>query len=179
MEKFLTIFNTNFLRWSLFSTRPKIAVVAGTFDHLHIGHKLMISKAFEIADHVIIGIMRDDAISELHKICRRNVEPLEKRVSKLTVYVRKLLSKYGNKTYEIAKIQGPYDVVLERKDIDYIIVSDETLPRAVMINVLRRKKGLNMLKIIVIPIVRDSNGRPISAHRFRTGELPYNSNVGV
>ncbi len=139
----------------------------------------MVSKAFEIADHVIIGIMRDNAINKLHKICRRNVESLEKRTSNLTVYVRKLLSKYKNKTYEIVKICGPYDVVLERKDIDYIIVSDETLPRAVMINVLRRKKGLNLIKIIVVPIVRDSNGRPISAHRFRTGELPYNSNIGV
>lgn len=132
----------------------------------------MVSKAFEIADHVIIGIMRDDALSKLHKICRRNIESLEERTSKLIAYVRELLKKYGNKTYEIRKIQGPYDIVLERKDIDYIIVSDETLPRAVMINVLRREKGLNTLKIIVIPMVRDSSGRPISAHRFRTGELP-------
>lgn len=131
----------------------------------------MVSKAFEIADHVIIGIMRDDALSKLHKICRRNIESLEERTSKLIAYIGELLKKYGNKTYEIRKIQGPYDIVLERKDIDYIIVSDETLPRAVMINVLRRRKGLNTLKIIVIPMVRDSSGRPISAHRFRTGEL--------
>jgi len=153
--------------------KGKVAVVAGTFDHLHSGHKLMISKAFEIADHVIIGVVRDEALAKLDKICREGIQPYDIRVLNVVSFVDQvILKKYPKKTYEVIGICGPYDVVLEEnRKIDYIVVSDETLPRAIMINILREKKGLNKLKIVVVPIVKDLHGRPISSHRFRTGEL--------
>ncbi len=131
----------------------------------------MISKAFEVADHVIIGVMKDDALEKLHKICRENVEPYERRVKKLLTYVSELLNIYTNKTFKIVSISGPYDIVLEENNIDYIIVSDETLPRAVMINILRRQKRMKEIKVIIVPIVKDIQGRPISSHRFRIGEI--------
>ncbi len=133
----------------------------------------MLSKAFEIAEHVIIGIVRDEALTKLDKICREAIQPYDIRILNVTSYVDNvILKKFPNRTYEVVGIFGPYDVVLEEKrKIDYIVVSDETLPRAVMINVLREKKGLNSLEIVVIPMVKDQYGRPISAHRFRTGEL--------
>ncbi|RLG73784.1 MAG: hypothetical protein DRO08_01175 [Thermoprotei archaeon] len=131
----------------------------------------MISKAFEVADHVIIGVMKDNALEKLHKICRENVEPYERRVKKLLTYVSELLNIYTNKTFKIVSISGPYDIVLEKNNIDYIIVSDETLPRAVMINILRRQKKMKEIKVIIVPIVKDIQGRPISSHRFRVGEI--------
>ena len=131
----------------------------------------MISKAFEVADHVIIGVMKDDALEKLHKICRENVEPYERRVKKLLTYVSELLNIYTNKTFKIVSISGPYDIVLKENNIDYIIVSDETLPRAVMINILRRQKRMKEIKVIIVPIVKDIQGRPISSHRFRIGEI--------
>jgi len=131
----------------------------------------MISKAFEVADHVIIGVMKDNALEKLHKICRENVEPYERRVKKLLTYISELLNIYTNKTFKIVSISGPYDIVLEENNIDYIIVSDETLPRAVMINILRRQKRMKEIKAIIVPIVKDIQGRPISSHRFRIGEI--------
>jgi len=131
----------------------------------------MISKAFEVADHVIIGVMKDNALEKLHKICRENVEPYERRVKKLLTYISGLLNIYTNKTFKIVSISGPYDIVLEENNIDYIIVSDETLPRAVMINILRRQKRMKEIKVIIVPIVKDIQGRPISSHRFRIGEI--------
>jgi len=82
-----------------------------------------------------------------------------------------LLNIYTNKTFKIVSISGPYDIVLEKNNIDYIIVSDETLPRAVMINILRRQKKMKEIKVIIVPIVKDIQGRPISSHRFRVGEI--------
>jgi len=131
----------------------------------------MISKAFEVADHVIIGVMKDNALEKLHKICREKVEPYERRVKKLLTYVSELLNIYTNKTFKIVSISGPYDIVLKENNIDYIIVSDETLPRAVMINILRRQKRMKEIKVIIVPIVKDIQGRPISSHRFRIGEI--------
>ena len=131
----------------------------------------MISKAFEVADHVIIGVMKDNALEKLHKICRENIEPYERRVKKLLTYISELLNIYTNKTFKIVSISGPYDIVLEENNIDYIIVSDETLPRAVMINILRRQKRMKEIKAIIVPIVKDIQGRPISSHRFRIGEI--------
>ena len=134
----------------------------------------MISRAFEVADHIIVGVMRDNALEKLHKICRENIEPYEKRVKNLLDYISRLLSTYPNRVFKIVSISGPYDIVLEEENIDYIIVSDETLPRAVMINILRRRKGMREIKIITVPIVRDVQGRPISSHRFRIGEFSNN-----
>jgi len=131
----------------------------------------MISKAFEVADHVIIGVMKDNALEKLHKICRENIEPYERRVKKLLTYISELLNIYTKKTFKIVSISGPYDIVLEENNVDYIIVSDETLPRAVMINILRRQRKMKEIKVIIVPIVRDDQGRPISSHRFRIGEI--------
>jgi len=133
----------------------------------------MISKAFEIAEHVIIGIVRDEALAKLDKICREAIQPYDIRILNVISYINNVvLKKFPDRTYEVIGILGPYDVVLEEKrKIDYIVVSDETLPRAVMINILRENKGLNSLEIVIVPMVKDEYGRPISAHRFRTGEL--------
>jgi pantetheine-phosphate adenylyltransferase len=45
----------------------KTVAVGGTFDELHKGHKTLLMKAFEIGDHVVIGLSTDQFAKKMMK----------------------------------------------------------------------------------------------------------------
>ena len=47
--------------------RFRTAGVGGTFDELHKGHRALLMKAFEVADHVMIGLSSDKFIKKMDK----------------------------------------------------------------------------------------------------------------
>lgn len=148
----------------------RTVVTAGTFDNLHVGHMLMLWYAFKLGDRVLIGVMRDESLKS--KIFREKLKPYEERVERL----KKLLEDwvktvFKGKKYEIHPITGPYDIITEVEDIDFLVVSEETLPRALAINSIRRNRGFREVEILVIPMVRAKDSRPIASHRIRVGEI--------
>ena len=148
----------------------KTSVVAGTFDRLHIAHISMLWTAFRLGDRIIVGLMRDEPLKS--KIYRETVYAYEERLRNL----KKLLDRwvegvFKGKRYEIHPISGPYDIITEVEDVDYLVVSEETLPRAIAINAIRRNRGLKEVKLIVIPIIRAEDSRPLASHRIRIGEI--------
>jgi len=153
----------------------KIAVVAGTFDRLHIAHLMMLWTAFKLGDHIIVGLMKDESLKG--KIYRELMYDYKSRCERL----KKLLNNWvktimKGKTYEIVPIAGPYDVITEVENIDYLVVSEETLPRAIAINAIRRNRGLKEVKLVVIPIIRAADLRPLASHRIRVGEVDHLGN---
>ncbi len=153
------------------------SVVAGTFDKLHTAHKLLISEAFKNADYVIIGVMSDRCLSG--KIAREKIDPFEVRVKRIIKYCDELTKSLRAKEYEVVEITGPYDVVLEREDLDILVVSEETLAKGVKINILRSRKGWKPLKLIVVPLMKAADGRPLTSHRIRLDEIDTYGNLKV
>lgn len=148
----------------------KTAVTAGTFDRLHVGHILMLWTAFKLGDRVIIGVMRDETLKT--KIYREKLTSYSERLKNLERLLKTWVKTvFKDKKYEIHPITGPYDVITEVEEVDYLIVSEETLPRALAINSMRRNRGLKEVEIIVIPIVRAKDSRPLASHRIRVGEI--------
>ena len=45
----------------------KKAAVGGTFDILHLGHKRLLERTFELSSYVVIGITSDNFVSKLNK----------------------------------------------------------------------------------------------------------------
>jgi pantetheine-phosphate adenylyltransferase len=60
---------------------------------------------------------------------------------------------------------------VEDEQLEAIVVSQETKPRAEEINKIRAQRGLKTLEIVEIPLVLAEDGTPISSMRVRYGEM--------
>ena len=130
-------------------------VVGGTFDGLHAGHESVLKTAFENAESVVVGLTSDEFAQRFRT---RGVRPYMQRKSALESHIRGF-----SKPYDIQEISDNYGVATIDPKIDGIVVSEETLLRAEEINTIRFKKRLPKLTIIVVPLVLDSEGTPISS----------------
>ena len=143
----------------------KLVTVGGTFDLLHKGHQALLEEAFKVADRVLIGLTTDEFARKLHD---HYFDPFEKRYSAL----RKFLEEQGySDRAEIIPINDPYGPTVENGEIEGIIVSEETEPRADEINRLRVERGLRPLLVFCIKMILAEDGKPISSTRIRRGEI--------
>ncbi|MCD6479874.1 phosphopantetheine adenylyltransferase [Candidatus Bathyarchaeota archaeon] len=145
--------------------RLKLVTVGGTFDLLHKGHQALLEEAFKVADRVLIGLTTDEFARKLHD---HYFDPFEKRYSAL----KKFLEEQGySDRAEIIPINDPYGPTVENGEIEGIIVSEETEPRADEINRLRVERGLRPLLVFCIKMILAEDGKPISSTRIRRGEI--------
>lgn len=143
----------------------KVAL-GGTFDRLHAGHKLLLRKAALLSEHILVGITSDEYVKKMGK---KDVERYEFRVKNVTSYLEGLKSEFKF-TYKICQLEDPYGPAAYG-DFDALVVSEETYHRAEQINIIRQEKGLRRLDVIVIGLVKSSDGRIISSSRIRKGEI--------
>jgi len=150
----------------------KIVAVGGTFDRLHRGHKKLILKAFEVGEKVIIGLTTEKMVKD--KLFRNEILSFNERLKELKEFLEEkgLLSRC--KILPLNDIYGP---TITDKSIEGLVVSEETLRRALEINKIRVSKGMFPLIIFVIPLLLAENGKPISSRRIRSGEINKNGKV--
>jgi len=145
-----------------------VVAVGGTFDEFHRGHRALLQKAFEVGEHISIGLCSDDFARKLRKSHR--IADYEERLGNLEHFLRKLgvLDRA-----EIVPLTDPYGVTLSRGCVEAIVVSRETEPRAYEINEKRKVKGLPPLNVVVIDMVDAEDDVPISTTRIRRGEINH------
>jgi pantetheine-phosphate adenylyltransferase len=141
--------------------------VGGTFDELHKGHRALLVKAFEVGDHVVIGMSTDEFVRTMGK--PHLTASYRQRLRDL----KNFLGEHGLlQRAEIIPIGDAYGgVLLSNGPIEALIVSRETEPTAVKINEKRQEIGLTPLQIIVIDMIPSENHSPISTTRIRRGEI--------
>ena len=142
----------------------QFAVMGGTFDRLHAGHKKLLELAFGGAEVVVIGLTSDEFV--IDKTLAELTLPYYARLEELEKY---LLEKGLTGRYEIVKIETMYGTTLEDERFEAIVVSEETKKGAEKINQERVKKGMGALPIEVAELVRDGSGEKISSARIRQG----------
>ncbi|MHA2061457.1 MAG: phosphopantetheine adenylyltransferase, partial [Candidatus Sifarchaeia archaeon] len=64
-----------------------------------------------------------------------------------------------------------------RKEMEAIIVTEETRPNAEKINDIRKKNGLTPLIIVIVPRILAKDGLPVSSSRIRAGIINKNGKV--
>jgi pantetheine-phosphate adenylyltransferase len=146
----------------------KTVAVGGTFDRLHKGHRILLIKAFEAGEKVIIGLSSDDFAKKLGIHKNHAIACYENRLAEL----KEFLKKNGFlERAEIIPLDDAYGVTLSKGVLEALVVSQETEYMAQEINKKREKKKLEPLKIIVVEMVPAENHIPISSTRIRRGEI--------
>jgi cytidyltransferase-like protein len=149
----------------------KVAV-GGTFDEFHRGHKVLLMKAFEIGQHVLIGLCSDEFAKKMRK--PHITAPFEDRLKELKVFLEALnLSERA----EIIPLNDPYGATVTEKCIDALVVSEETEKTARKINKKRSEVQLPPLTIVAISMVPAENCKPISTTRIREGEIDREGHI--
>jgi pantetheine-phosphate adenylyltransferase len=141
------------------------AILGGTFDHLHTGHKFFIESALKKCTILTIGLVED--IFE-KKMFSSSLESFKTRLRGLQVFLSE--NKYSDRT-EILPINDIYGNSLEDSNIDAIFVTRHGLKNANLINKTRRKKGMPELEINIVDFLRGIDGKIISSTRIRKGEI--------
>jgi pantetheine-phosphate adenylyltransferase len=151
----------------------KIAL-GGTFDRLHIGHRSLIDKALESGcKSIVIGVVSDKLIHS--KVLSVLIKPYNIRAKRVMEYIKRKSKEPLDIIIE--PLNDPYGPTINDPEIDTIVVSEETLPRAVEINMIRTEHGLKPLNIIVVEIIKAEDGRPLRATRVRLSEVDENGKL--
>ena len=146
--------------------------IGGTFDKLHKGHKILLLKAFEIGEHILIGLCSDEFAEKIRK--PHPTARFEKRLEELEFFLKK------HDFYERAEIiplNDPFGTAISNKCIEALVVSHETKGVAIKINRERIRAGFHPLEIIIINMVPAENYKPISTTRIREGEIDREGHI--
>lgn len=144
-----------------------LVATGGTFDYIHIGHIKLLSTAFEISDHVIIGLTSDRFVKK-YKLTSNIQNNYLRRLFNLKKYI---LLNFKDANYTILKLEDEFGPVISSSQIQAIVVSEETLVKVKQINKIRISNCLEPLRVIVVEIAKSSDGKPISSTRIRNGEI--------
>lgn len=146
----------------------KTVAVGGTFDEFHRGHRVLLKKAFDIGEKVMIGLCTDDFVEKMGK--PHEVAPFAVRLEELKGF----LIKHGwFERGEIVPLYNSYGPALTSKRIEAIVVSRETELTAHKINEKREAINLLPLNVVVIDMVLAENYDPISTTRIRRLEIDH------
>ena len=87
-------------------------IAAGTFDRLHVGHKILLSEAVMLMQKkLLIGITTDEMNKK--KVLNELIEPLETRIERVTQFLNTIDSSLE---VEFAKLYDPFGPSITEKD---------------------------------------------------------------
>tara|TARA_B100001094_G_scaffold151873_1_gene146996 strand:+ start:101 stop:565 length:465 start_codon:yes stop_codon:yes gene_type:complete len=142
--------------------------LGGTFDQIHLGHKSLLEMAFRLSNEVIIGLTTDKRANKNRS--KEHLHTYQDRHSSLEEY---LLRNFKGK-YSIVELDDDWGPGIFDKDLEAIIVSDETEKVAFKLNKNRKIRDLEELKIVTVPLVLAKDNKKISSTRIRNNEIDIN-----
>ncbi|KAL1494410.1 hypothetical protein ABEB36_010013 [Hypothenemus hampei] len=131
----------------------KHVCLGGTFDRLHVAHKLLLSDAIlRTSEKLTIGVTEENMTHS--KLLWELIEDVDTRITKLENFVKDICPEL---TYNICKISDPYGPAIVDETMSMIVVSEETVRGGEKINEIRKQAGLSELSIVPIPFIDEPN----------------------
>lgn len=134
----------------------KKIVLGGTFNKLHSGHRYFLSLAKYYGKNAIIGLCSDEMV-KIRKKKFKEYLPFKERGRTLKNELNRIGLK--SKIIEINDIYGP---AIKDKEIEAILLTEETLANGIKINKIRKKNRLKELHYIILPYLLDKTGKKFS-----------------
>lgn len=148
-----------------------LVAMGGTFDIIHKGHLALLSNAFTISDKVIIGLTSDELAKTKGKTL---VNKYTQRLENLTSVIAK---DFLNASFQISKLENDFGPAVLEKEVQALIVSDETSNQGNILNKLRSEKNLPPVQIITVPMFLAEDGTRISTTRIKNSEIDVDGNL--
>lgn len=146
-------------------TDETVVVCGGTFDHFHKGHKDFLLAVMSAGTYAIIGVTTDEFVKQLKS---GNIESFEVRIKA----VKEFFSSQKIDKYEVVGINSLFGPTLDsQRHFSKLVVSEFTKKGAEIINQERKKKSLKELSVVIVPLTKAKDGKPISSSRIRKGEI--------
>lgn len=143
-------------RANIVNAQYSTVAVGGTFDHLHAGHKVLLTIAgFLARDRLIVGITGPELLK--NKQYAEVLQPFSTRKDLVVSFMKYV---YPSLELEIEMINDIYGPTATIEDIQALVVSTETRDGGKSINAFRENKGWNKLEIIEIQLVGGNESEP-------------------
>ena len=148
-----------------------LIAMGGTFDIIHHGHITLLSTAFDISEKVIIGLTSDEFVQKKGK---NPIHKYDERLKNLTSIIFK---KFPNSYFEISQLNNDFGPAVFEKEVQALVVSDETKTQGNILNKLRIERNLSPVEIIVVPMTLAKDGKRISTTRIKNSEIDSDGNL--
>ena len=148
-----------------------LIAMGGTFDIIHHGHVALLSTAFDISEKVIIGLTSDEFVQKKGK---NPIHKYDERLKNLTSIIFK---KFPNSYFEISQLHNDFGPAVFEKEVQALVVSDETKNQGNILNKLRTEHNLSPVEIIVVPMTLAKDGKRISTTRIKNSEIDSDGNL--
>jgi pantetheine-phosphate adenylyltransferase len=148
-----------------------LIAMGGTFDIIHRGHLTLLENAFEISDKVIIGLTSDEFVQKKGKTL---IHKYDERLKNL---ISVIFHKFPNTNFEISQLNNDFGPAVLEKDVQALIVSDETSDQGNVLNKLRTERNLPLVEVIVVPMFLAKDGVRISSTRIKNSEIDSDGNL--
>lgn len=145
--------------------RYRVAVLGGTFDHLHDGHRDLLGAALARGRSVGVGVTTDRYLRAHRKPLGAQIQSYDTRVAAVARYLRRARR---SSTWWIAPLDDGWGRSIE-PGVDLLIATEETATGAAAVNTERARRGLPALELFVVPMRLGDDLLPISSRRIRAG----------
>ncbi|GCE97642.1 hypothetical protein ZYGM_004394 [Zygosaccharomyces mellis] len=127
----------------------KVSALGGTFDHIHDGHKILLSMAaFVTSSRLIVGVTDQDLL--VNKKYKEFLETVDQRCNNVKKFLTLFKPTLRVDIVLIKDVCGPTGTVPE---IEALVVSRETVQGGKLVNKTRVEKGLSELNISIVNVL--------------------------
>ncbi|MDC0451251.1 pantetheine-phosphate adenylyltransferase [Nitrosopumilus sp.] len=148
-----------------------LVAMGGTFDIIHRGHLTLLANAFEISNKVIIGLTSDEFVKKKGK------KPVHKYDERLRNLLLIIFKEFPNMIFEISQLDNDFGPAVLEKEVQALVVSDETKNQGNILNKLRTERNISPVEIIVVPMSLAKDGKRISTTRIKNSEIDSDGNL--
>ncbi len=160
----------------------RTAIIGGTFNALHLGHKYYIKLAFDFADEVFILLSSD----EYARVCKSyEVNPYPTRATSIKNYIDQIAD---GKPFHIIKMDSDAFLInfCTANDFTMAVIIPDYYSLFQRINNIRVDEGKHPLLLLVTQRIRTSEGFNISStllhnlqHEYRLNPRQYSPELAL
>lgn len=147
--------------------RVRLAVLGGTFDHLHVGHHALLASAFDRGEEVAIGLATDRFVAVNSKPDVARIQPYPVRRAALSRWLRRT---FPGRKWRIVPLENRFGRSVE-PEVDVLVVSQETEAGGRAVNRERHRLGRAPVPLVVVPLALADDLEPVSSRRVRAGTI--------